>query len=52
MSRRIERGDAAFRQQEAHGAFHLVEFLADPSPHPPVLFRRRAHQRDLRIVRI
>ena len=52
MSRRIQRGNAAFRQQEAHLAFHQIEFLADPASHPPVLFRCGAHQRDLRIVRI
>ena len=52
LARRIERGDAALRQQEAHRPFHLVEPLADPAPHRGVLLRRRAHQRHLRIVRM
>ena len=52
LARRIERGDAALRQQEAHRASMRLSLLADPASHAPRSPPRGAHQRDLRIVRI
>ena len=52
LARRVERGDAAFGQEEAHRPVHPVEPLADPAPDALVLLRRGAHQRDLRIVNV
>src|SRR6266436_340160 len=52
LPRRVERGDAAFRQKEPHRPVHRVEALADPAADAFVLFGGRAHQRDLRIVNV
>ena len=52
LARRVERGDAAFRQEEAHRPVHPVEFFADPAPDALVLLRRGAHQGHLRIVNV
>src|SRR3982074_3602113 len=52
LPRRVERGDAAFRQKESHRPVHRVEAFADPAADAVVLFRARAHQRDLRIVNV
>ena len=52
LARRIERGDAPLRQQEAHRRLHAVQPLADPAAHALVLLRGGAHQRHLRVVRI
>ena len=50
LARRIEQRHAALGDQEAHRPFAPVELLGDPRAHRRVLLRRRAHQRDLRIV--
>src|SRR3954447_22080001 len=46
----VERGDAAFRQEEAHRPIHPVELVADPAADALVLLRRGAHQGHLRIM--
>ena len=38
LAGRIERRDAAFRDQEAHRAVHLVEPAGDPIAHARVFF--------------
>ena len=50
LAGRVERRDAALGQEKADRRVHPVQPLADPVAHTLVLLRRRAHQRDLRVV--
>ena len=48
----VDQRDAALRKQEADGPVAAVERLGDEATDRDVLVRRRAHQRDLRVVNV
>ena len=46
----VERRDPLFGNEEAHRAFALRQFFADPFADPAAFLGRRAHQRHIRVV--